>query len=324
MRAKTREDMNQQIRIEDVTARDGLQNEPNPISTEQKLVLIKKLAAAGLTRIQATSFVHPKWVPQLGDAEELAGHLSSIPGVQFSALVPNLKGYERAVAAGIHHLEFVISASESFNHRNLNRSLKESFELLQQVTERAVHHGVVVRIGLSVSFHCPFEGRISTEALVSLARACREIHPWHIALCDSDGMAFPDQVRRAVRSLRDDLSLSTEEIALHFHDTYGRALANTLAGLEEGIREFDSSTGGLGGCPYCPGASGNLATEDLVDLLHGLGYGTGVDLEKLLDAAEFALQFSSRPYQGHLLRAKRPGACQGPVPVATRSLSQSS
>jgi hydroxymethylglutaryl-CoA lyase len=169
-----------------------------------------------------------------------------------------------------------------------------------------------------VSFHCPFEGRVPTEKLLALAKSCREIHPWKLAICDSDGMAFPNQVRDAVRALRTELRLSNTDIALHFHDTYGRGLANTLVGLEEGVREFDATTAGLGGCPYCPGASGNLATEDLVDFLHGLGYETGIDLEQLLDAAEFALQFSSRPYQGHLLRAKRPGKHPGGLPLATQ------
>lgn len=313
--------MSKHVRIEDVTPRDGLQNEANTVPTAQKLLLIRKLAAAGLKRIQATSFVHPKWVPQLADAEELASQLSSIPDVQFSALVPNLKGYQRAVAAGIRYLEFVLSASESFNRRNLNRSLKESLDLLAEVTGMAKADGVTLRVGVSVAFHCPFEGRISAPTLVSLANSCRKIHPWHLAICDTDGMAYPDQVRDAVRVLRKELHLKPEELALHFHDTYGRGLVNAMAGVEEGVREFDSTTAGLGGCPYCPGASGNLATEDLVAFLHGMGYETGVDLEKLLDAAEFALPFSSRPYQGHLLRAMRPGTCQSAVPVSSSRAS---
>lgn len=307
--------MSKHVIIEDVTPRDGLQNEPNPVPLEQKLLLIRKLAAAGLKHIQATSFVHPKWVPQLADAEQLAAQLSTVSGVQFSALIPNLKGYERAVASGFHHLEFVISASESFNVRNLNRSLRDSLELLKQVSQRAVADGVTLRVGFSVSFHCPFEGNISAEALVRLARACREIHPWKIVLCDSDGKAFPDQVRNALTFLSRELHLQPTDLALHFHDTYGRGLANTLVGLEQGIREFDATTAGLGGCPYCPGASGNLATEDLVDFLQGLGYETGVQMDKLLDAAEFALRFSSRPYQGHLLRARQAAACQPGVKV---------
>jgi hydroxymethylglutaryl-CoA lyase len=311
--------MSEHVTIEDVTPRDGLQNEPNPVPLDQKILLIQKLAAAGLDHIQATSFVHPKWVPQLADAEQLATRLSSIPGVQFSALIPNRKGYERAVASGFRHLEFVISASESFNLRNLNRSLEDSLALLKEVSRRAVSDGVTLRVGFSVSFHCPFEATISPQALVKLASACREIHPWKIALCDSDGMAFPQQVRDALKALYSDLHLSPTDLALHFHDTYGRGLVNTFVGLEEGIREFDATTAGLGGCPYCPGASGNLATEDLVDFLHGLGYETGVSMEKLLHAAEFALRFSSRPYQGHLLRAKGAAACRPEPAVAPQS-----
>jgi hydroxymethylglutaryl-CoA lyase len=229
--------------------------------------------------------------------------------VTFSALVPNLKGYERALASGIRHMEFVIAASETFNRKNLNRSMAESLQLLEQATRLAERDGVVLRVGFSTCFHCPFEGRISSQAVVNAVRAARQIAPWRVAICDTDGMAFPDQVKETVGALLAELKMRPEELVLHFHDTYGRGLANTLAGLELGIREFDSCTAGLGGCPYCPGASGNLATEDLVDFLEGMGYDTGIDLEKLLDASEFACRFSSRPYQGHLLRARRAGAC---------------
>jgi hydroxymethylglutaryl-CoA lyase len=300
--------MNNKVWIEDVTGRDGLQNEPNPVPTAQKLALIRKIAAAGLTRIQATSFVHPRWVPQLADAEELSRHLFEISGVQFSALIPNLKGYERAVAAGFRHLEFVIAASDTFNHRNLNRSTKESLGLLGEVTKRAVQDGVGLRVGFSNAYNCPFEGTISAAALVAVARAAREIHPWPIGFGDTDGMAFPWQVREAVTLLQKEVMPDLGQLGLHFHDTYGRGLANVLVALELGVRNFDSTTGGLGGCPYCPGASGNLATEDLVAFLHGMGYETGVDMEKLLDAAELAITFSSRSYQGRLLRAMRPNA----------------
>jgi hydroxymethylglutaryl-CoA lyase len=304
--------MSEKVWIEDVTGRDGLQNEPNPVSTAQKLALIRKIAAAGLTRIQATSFVHPKWVPQLADAEDLSRQLFEIPGVRFSALIPNLKGYERAAAAGFRYLEFVIAASDTFNHKNLNRSTQESFALLSQVTQRALQDGVELRVGFSNAYHCPFEGTISAAALVSRVRTAREIHPWPVSFGDTDGMAFPGQVRAALELLLKDGILKMAELGLHFHDTYGRGLANVLAGLELGVRNFDSTTGGLGGCPYCPGASGNLATEDLVAFLDGLGYETGVDMEKLLDAAELAITFSSRTYQGHLLRAMRPNACAVP------------
>jgi hydroxymethylglutaryl-CoA lyase len=307
--------MGEKVRVVDVTARDGLQNEPKPVSTRDKLALIEKLAQAAIRDIQATSFVHPKWVPQLADAEEVAAGLGKFTGVTFSALVPNLKGYERALAAGIRHMEFVLSASETFNRKNLNRSLAESLELLRQTTRLAERDGVTLRVGFSTCFHCPFEGRISSHAVLDAVRAARQIGPWRIAVCDTDGMAFPDQVKETIELLRGELKMDPGELILHFHDTYGRGLANTLAGLESGVREFDASTAGLGGCPYCPGASGNLATEDLVDFLAGMGYETGIDLEKLLDAAEFACRFSSRPYQGHLLRARRAGAC-GVTPVS--------
>jgi hydroxymethylglutaryl-CoA lyase len=273
------------------------------------LRLAEKLVQAGIKEIQATSFVHPQWVPQMADAEAVAAGLSKFPGVRFSALVPNMKGYDRAVAAGILHHEFVMSASDAFNHKNLNRSIAQSLDLLDEVTSRAKQDGVEVRVGIATSFHCPFEGTISSSALLAVVKAVRERCQWRIGIADTDGMAFPDQVTEAVTVLHKELKLPLEDIALHFHDTYGRGLSNALAGLKAGVREYDATTGGLGGCPYCPGASGNLATEDLVAFLHGMGFETGIDVEKLLDAAEFAIQFSSRPYQGHLLRAHRAGVC---------------
>src|SRR5665213_54166 len=301
--------MREKVKVVDVTARDGLQNEAKPVSTREKLTLIEKLVQAGVRDIQATSFVHPKWVPQMADAGDVAAGLGQFNNVTYSALVPNLKGYERAVAAGIRHLEFVIAASETFNRKNLNRSMAESLQLLEQTTRLADRDGVVLRVGFSTCFHCPFEGTVSAQSVVKAARAAREIAPWRLAICDTDGMAFPNQVTETVGLLLSKLNLQANDLILHFHDTYGRGLANTLAGLQAGVREFDSCVAGLGGCPYCPGASGNLATEDLVDFLEGQGYDTGIDMEKLLDAAEFACRFSSRPYQGHLLRARRAGAC---------------
>jgi hydroxymethylglutaryl-CoA lyase len=313
--------MSRNVTVVDVTLRDGFQNEPNPVTTRDKVRLAEKLVRAGIKEIQATSFVHPRWVPQMADAEAVAAELGKFPGVRFSALVPNLKGYERAVAAGIHHHEFVMAASDTFNHKNLNRSIAQSLDLLDEVTPRAKQDGVEIRVGIATSFHCPFEGTISSSALLAVVRAVRERCRWRIGIADTDGMAFPDQVTEAVTVLRKELKLPLEDIALHFHDTYGRGLANALAGLQAGVREYDATTAGLGGCPYCPGASGNLATEDLVAFLHGMGFETGIDLEKLLDAAEFAIQFSSRPYQGHLLRAHRAGACGvSPTPGNTASI----
>lgn len=310
--------MGERVNVVDVTPRDGLQNEKQIASTSDKLLLIEKLALAGIREIQATSFVHPQWVPQMADAEAVAAGIRKFPGVRFSALVPNLKGYERAVASGIRSMEFVIAASDTFNHKNLNRSTAESLELLTQVTKLAEKDGVDIRVGFSTAFHCPFEGKMSARAVGDLLRATRERSPWRIAICDTDGMAYPDQVAEVLTLAKSELQMPATELGLHFHDTYGRGLANTLAGLDAGVREFDSTTAGLGGCPYCPGASGNLATEDLVAFLDGMGYETGIDLEKLLDAAEFANRFTSRPYQGHLLLAKRAGACGVKPPKASQ------
>ena len=229
--------MAEKVNILDVTPRDGLQNESTLVSTPDKLALIEKLVRAGVRDIQATSFVHPRWVPQMADAEAVVAGLDNFPGARFSALVPNLKGYQRAVAAGLRYVEFVIAASESFNRRNLNRTMAESFALLNQVSREAERDRVDIRVGFSTSFHCPFEGKIPARALVNAVRAAREQGPWRIAICDTDGMAFPDQVADAVTLIREELKISPSEIALHFHDTYGRGLANTFAGLQAGVRE---------------------------------------------------------------------------------------
>ena len=301
--------MTNKVNILDVTPRDGLQNEATPVSTQNKIALIEKLVCAGIKDIQATSFVHPGWVPQLADAELVGAELNRFPGLRFSALVPNMRGYERAVTAGLRYLEFVLAASEAFSQRNLNRSIVESLKLLDQVSCAAERDDIVLRVGISTCFHCPFQGRIPARAVLDVVHAIRNIEPWRVGICDTDGMAFPDQVTEVVTLVCEQAKLAPDQLALHFHDTYGRALANTLAGLNAGVREYDATTGGLGGCPYCPGASGNLATEDLVAFLEGMGFQTGIDLQKRLDAAEFAIQFSSRPYQGHLLRSRRAGVC---------------
>src|SRR6202171_3789652 len=256
--------MGNKVTVVDVTPRDGLQNEKQIVSTEDKLRMIEKLVHAGVPELQATSFVHPRWVPQMADAEAVAAGLDNFSGIRFSALVPNLKGYERAVAAGIRYLEFGFAESDSFNQKNLNRTTAESLKLLTEVSKMAQKDGVEIRVGFSTAFHCPFEGKIPARAVVELLRAVREQVAWRVAICDTDGMAYPDQVTETLALAKHELRLQPTELTLHFHDTYGRGLANTLAGLEAGVREFDPTTAGLGGCPYCPGASGNLATEDLV------------------------------------------------------------
>jgi len=297
-----------QVEIVDVALRDGLQNESKDVSTGQKLVLLEKLVDAGLSSIQVGSFVNPKLVPRMADIEILAARLGAFPGVKFCALIFNSRGFERALAAGFRRMEFVLAVSETFNLRNANRSTTDSLKYLEQVGPAAMREDVLIRVGLATAFHCPFEGRTPVSAVVHRARQARDTGPWSLVLGDTDGMCFPDQVKETVTGLREELAVRSAELVLHFHDTYGRALANAFAGLVGGIRIFDAATGGLGGCPFCPGASGNVATEDLVTFFEGLGYSTGIDQEKLLDAAEISLSYSSQPYQGHILRARRPKA----------------
>ncbi|MGH9356609.1 MAG: hydroxymethylglutaryl-CoA lyase [Terriglobia bacterium] len=294
------------VSIIDVSPRDGLQNEPKPVSAEEKLRLIGKLAEAGISSIQATSFVHPKWVPQMADAEQVSAGLANFSGITFSALILNFKGYERALAAGFRDMDFSLPASDKFNQRNANRSIAESLKLFEQIARASERDGVMLRVGISASFHCPFEGTIPVATVVNRVWQAREICACRVGLSDTDGMAFPSQVKEAVTAVCDEVKLDPGEMILHFHDTYGRALSNAYAGLEAGVRTFDASVGGLGGCPYCPGASGNVATEDLVALVEGLGYTTGIIMDKLLNAAEVATHYSSRPYEGHLLRVGRP------------------
>lgn len=252
--------------------------------------------------------MHPKWVPQMADAADVVAALAPFGGVRFSALVPNLMGYERAAAAGLRQVDFVIAAFDTFNHKNLNCSIEESIETLKAVRAAAKRDGIAVRVDISTSFHCPFEGRTPVDAVVRVVRAALDCGVQRIALDDTDGMAFPDQVLAAVKTVQERCGVDPADLILHLHDTYGRGLTNAMVGLEAGVRAFDVSVGGLGGCPFSPGSSGNLATEDLVALLSGLGYSTGIDMEKLLDAAQFAGGLSSRQYQGHLLRVRRPQA----------------
>ncbi len=306
------------VEIVEVGPRDGLQNEPRAISTAEKLELVRLALEAGVGAVQVTAFVHPRWVPQMADAEEVGrglGELARRPGdevardrpaVRCSALVPNLKGYQRAVAAGVKAVDYVLSASDAFNRRNLNQSIAESLRELEQVARAAADDRVALRADISAAFHSPFEGAIAPARLAGVARQAASLGVGEVGLSDTDGFADPLAVGAGVEAVLAGTSLQVEQLALHLHDTCGRAIANVMAGLEVGVRRFDASAGGLGGCPYSPGASGNLATEDLVLLLHDLGIETGIDLDRMLDAAAYALQFSARPYQGHALRVKRP------------------
>ncbi len=273
-----------EVTIYEVGPRDGLQNEPETVPTPAKLELITRLAAAGLRRIEITSFVSPKWIPQLADSEALAATLPLLPGVVYSALVPNEKGYARLRSAGgTGVIGTFVSASETHNRKNVNCSVAEQLERMRPVVEAARADGVGVRAYVSTVCGCPYEGAVAVGAVVALARDLQALGAEEISLGDTIGVGHPAQVRELVAAVSGEVPL--ERIALHLHDTYGRALANVQAGWEAGVRTFDAALGGLGGCPYAPGASGNVATEDVVDLFERAGVATGVDLDRLVDAA---------------------------------------
>ena len=292
------------VLIYEVGPRDGLQNEPDSVPTEAKRELILRLANAGLRRIEITSFVSPKWIPQLADAEALAGALPLPPGVVYSALVPNERGYDRFRECGGAQVAAVfLSASESHNRKNLNCDIATQLERIRPVAERARADDVGLRAYVSTVLGCPYEGKVAVEAVVRLTRQLLDLGATEVSLGDTIGVGVPDGVRQLVRALAPVVPL--EHVALHLHDTYGRALANVQAGYEEGVRVFDASVGGLGGCPYAPGASGNVATEDVVDLFERSGVSTGVDLDALVDATRWLEEdVLRRPLPGRVFRAR--------------------
>ncbi len=291
------------VKIVEVGPRDGLQNEPEQVATSHKAELIEKIAASGLGEIEITSFVSPKWIPQLADAAELAQLVcDKLPAnIVTSALVPNLKGYERFKQTSIKQVNLFMSASESHSKKNINKSIDEALVALKEVADVAKTDGYRVRAYVSVVFECPYEGKITPEPVIKICDRLLEMKVDEISLGDTIGAANPLHVSEVVDLLAKNVGL--EKLALHFHDTRGGALANVLAGLESGIKIFDSSLGGLGGCPYAPGASGNLATEDLVYMLHGMKIDTGIDLEKLVDAGKFAQKILHKDLPGRYLKA---------------------
>jgi len=293
-----------QVIVYEVGPRDGLQNEAETVATTQKLELIERLALAGLRHIEATSFVSPRWIPQLADSDELAGLLPRIPGVTYSALVPNPQGYERFRAAGgIQVAAVFVSASETHNRRNVNCSVDDQLERIRPVAERCAEDGVPVRAYVSTVCGCPYEGEVAVAAVVSLTERLLALGAAEISLGDTIGVGHPLQVRRLVQAVSGVAPL--ERIALHLHDTFGRALANVQAGYEAGVRTFDGSLAGLGGCPYAPGASGNVATEDLVDLFAIAGIATGIDLDRLVDtSAWLERSVLGRALPGRVYRAR--------------------
>ncbi|MFO0728990.1 MAG: hydroxymethylglutaryl-CoA lyase [Myxococcota bacterium] len=273
----------ERIQIYEVGLRDGLQNEAAFVPTDEKLLLAGMLADAGLTKIELTSFVSPRWIPQLADHAELVRRMERRPGVSFSALVPNLQGLEGAKSAGLEEIAVFMSATESHSKKNINKSVEQALEVLAETTQAALAAKMRVRGYLSTVFGCPYEGKVDPERVVELVHKLLAMGVYEVSLGDTIGAANPRQVQRFVtRLLRE---IPTSKLALHMHDTRGTALANVLAGLDAGIRTFDSAFGGLGGCPYAPGASGNLATEDLVYMLSEMGYDTGIDLAKVVDAS---------------------------------------
>lgn len=296
--------------IEDETLRDGLQNEQQRLSTDDKLRLIRGLEVCGVRRIQVGSFVHPKWVPQMADTDELFARLERTPGVTYTALVLNLKGIDRALAARVPHLSMSVSASEGHNQKNTNRSLAEARDEIRPMIARALAEGVTVRAGIMTAFGCAFDGAIDPAVVVDIAKMYSDLGVAEINLADSTGMGNPrairDVVARVRAAVRPDLALS-----LHLHDTRGLGLANMVAGYDAGVRIFDAALGGLGGCPFIPNAAGNIATEDAVHALTEMGLDTGIDWVELcaltLDLeAKVGRRLPGR--MAHLPRPARPDA----------------
>ena len=291
---------NSKVKIVEVGPRDGLQNEKSEISVTHKIELVKKLAGAGLKHIEAGAFVSPKWVPQMaGSAEVLAG----LKGVnaELSALVPNEKGMEAAIESSVKEVAIFASASESFSEKNINCSIKESFERFAPVMEMAREHDIKVRGYVSCVNGCPYEGEIAPEAVAKVSRALMQMGAYEISLGDTIGVGTPVQTYAMLEAVLNDVPV--EKVALHMHDTYGQALANILAGLDMGVRTFDASVAGLGGCPYAKGASGNVATEDIVYMLQGMGFETGVDLDKLVAVSHWVRDELKLTIQGKVAHA---------------------
>jgi hydroxymethylglutaryl-CoA lyase len=288
------------VHIVEVGPRDGLQNEAKVVATEKKAEFIKLLIAAGLKDIEVASFVHPKWVPQLADAEALIKQLEANPTVRFSALVPNMKGIERAIESGIRRIAVFTAASETFNRKNINMGVQESIDVFKPVIDRALTEGISVRGYVSTCFVCPYEGLIVKEKVAGVTRALFDLGVDEVSIGDTIGAATPKDVETTGGHLLQQFP--ADKLAMHFHDTYGMAVANVYQSLQMGITTFDSSAGGLGGCPYAPGASGNAATEDLVYLFDKLGIQTGVSLSLLRRASLLIGQELERELPSRVLK----------------------
>jgi len=297
--------MTNRVAIVEVGPRDGLQNEAARIATADKVAFVERLAAAGLPVVEVTSFVRPDRVPQLADAREVFAALGPGAGAtRYTALVPNLTGLREAIAAGVREVAIFAAASEGFSQRNTNRSIAQSLAAFAEVCAAARAAGVRVRGYLSTAFGCPFDGAVDPRRVGELVRQLLDLGVYEVAISDTIGVAHPGQVPVVVEAAFGQ-GASVGQLALHFHDTRGQALANVMAALPLGVRTFDASAGGLGGCPFAPGATGNLATEDLVYLLDGLGYETGVSLSAVLEASAFIEQKLDHPLPSRVYRASR-------------------
>lgn len=275
----------QHVHIVEVGPRDGLQNEPSSVPTKVKVELIRLLTESGLRSIEATSFVSPRWVPQMSDSAEVMAEIERKAGVSYPVLVPNRKGLQSALVAGAEEIAIFGAASETFLQKNVNCSIAESLERFRVVTSEARQKGVRIRGYVSCVLGCPYEGKIVPERVAQVSKALLEMGCYQISLGDTIGVGTPRQVQDMLEAVT--ARIPVEKLAVHFHDTYGQALANVLAALERGVSTVDSSVAGLGGCPYARGASGNLASEDLVYMLNGLGLETGVDLHRLIEAGRY-------------------------------------
>ncbi|MGV3620037.1 MAG: hydroxymethylglutaryl-CoA lyase [Archangium sp.] len=289
------------VDVYEVGPRDGLQNELRTLATEDKARLIQALVDAGEKRIEVTSFVSPRWIPQLADADKLLTLIKRSEGVMFSALVPNLKGLERAKEAGLQEAAVFLSVTESHSKKNINKSVSEAIATSTEVAKQARAAGMRVRCYLSTVWGCPYEGVTPVASVVDVVKRLADVGFYQLSLGDTIGIGTPTQTAEIVSEVSKVIPL--EQIALHLHDTRGTALANALIGLSMGITTFDSSIGGLGGCPYAPGAAGNLSTEDLVYLLQGSGIETGIDIDKLVEAGELSQEFIGRKLPGKYLQA---------------------
>jgi hydroxymethylglutaryl-CoA lyase len=300
------------VRIVDVAPRDGLQNEKAVVPTDVKVGLIDRLTDAGLPAIEATSFVSPRWVPQMADNAQVMAAIRRKPGVRYPVLTPNIKGFEAALAAAADEVAVFVAASETFSQKNINCSISESLERARPVAAAAKTHGVRVRGYISCVLDCPYEGEIAPSAVREVAAALQAMGCYEISLGDTIGTGTPGRARRLIATVAETVPVET--LAGHFHDTYGQAIANVYAAMEAGIATFDSSVAGLGGCPYAKGATGNVATEDLLYLLEGLDIETGVDMTRLRIAGRYISDFLGRPPASRVARALD---ARQPLPAAS-------